>query len=227
MPYTSFMVGNRYEKMKENCIIQVEHVTKKFKEETVLDDISLTFETGKIHGIIGRNGCGKTMLMKCICGFVIPTSGEITVGGKIVGKEVDIPKELGIIIETPGFIQNYSGYQNLKLLAMVRSKIGKEEIIEAMQMVGLDSKSKKHVGKYSLGMRQKLGLAQAIMEKPSILILDEPMNGLDNQSVEDMRKVLKRLSEEGTTILIASHNQADIDVLCDSICKMDQGKIID
>ncbi len=165
------------------------------------------------------------MLMKCICGFIKPTSGEITVNGKRVGKDVDFPKDMGIIIETPGFIPYYSGYKNLKLLADLTGKIGKAEIIQSMRQVGLDPNLKRHVRKYSLGMRQRLGLAQAIMEDPSILILDEPFNGLDKDGVSEMRGYLLELKQRGKTMLICSHSAEDIDVLCDTVCEMDKGHL--
>jgi len=203
--------------------IQVEHVIKQFKEAEVLKDITVSFEKGKIHGLIGRNGSGKTVLMKCICGFMKPTSGSITVGGKQVGKDVDIPQNLGAIIEAPGFLPGYSGFKNLKLLADIRRKAGTAEITAAMKRVGLDPKSKKHVSKYSLGMRQRLGIAQAIMENPDILILDEPMNGLDNHGVDDIRALLVELKKEGKTIIITSHSAEDIAVLCDTVHEMDAG----
>ena len=158
--------------MKNEIIIEVNEVFKKYDDATVLDNVSLEIEKGKIYGLVGRNGSGKTVLMKCICGLIKPTSGEVKVAGKTVGKDVDIPEDIGVIIETPGFIPNYSGFKNLKLLASVRNKISNEEIRKSMEIVGLEPKSRKHVGKYSLGMRQKLGIAQAIMEKPKILILD-------------------------------------------------------
>ncbi len=142
---------------------------------------------------------------------------------KVIGKDVDIPSNVGVIIETPGFLPNYSGYNNLKFLAKIRNKIGKDEIRTAIKSVGLDPDDKKHVGKYSLGMRQRLGLAQAIMEDPEMLILDEPMNGLDKDGVKDMRQYLLDLKEQGKTILIASHSAEDIDVLCDTVCEMDKG----
>lgn len=207
-------------------MISISNVTKKFGETEVLSNISMELKAGKIHGLVGENGCGKTMLMKCICGFVKPTEGMIAIDGKILGKEMDVPENMGIIIETPGFIPNYSGYKNLSLLAAVRGRVTKNQIIEFMEMVGLDAKSKKHVSKYSLGMRQKLGIVQAIMEKPDILIMDEPMNGLDKKSVELVRKVLKKTADEGAVVLIASHNSEDIDTLCDSVYYMDDGKII-
>ena len=171
-------------------IIQISHAVKKFGKTTVLQDVSLNIKKGSICGIVGRNGSGKTVLFKAVCGFHNLTSGTITVKGKRVGKDVDIPEGIGSIIETPGFLGNFSGYRNLKYLADIRGLIGKEEIYQVMEQVGLDPKSRKHVGKYSLGMRQRLGIAQAFMEGQDILVLDEPMNGLDNQGVRDMRKLL-------------------------------------
>lgn len=206
-------------------VITVKNATKKFKESVVLNNISVSFEKGKVHGLIGRNGSGKTMLMKCVCGIVPLTSGEITVNGKVIGKDIDIPKNVGVIIETPGFLPGYSGYSNLKFLAAINGKIGKEEIRNAIKSVGLNPDDKKKVGKYSLGMRQRLGLAQAIMEDPELLILDEPMNGLDKDGVKDMRQYLLDLKAQGKTILIASHSAEDIDVLCDTVCEMDKGKL--
>lgn len=204
-------------------MIQVNHVSLTIKKTKILRDISATFEDGKIHGLIGRNGSGKTMLMKCICGFVKPTEGTIFVSGKQIRKDCDFPDSVGIIIETPGFIPYYSGYKNLKLLADLNKKINGEQIRETMKQVGLDPDLKRHVKKYSLGMRQKLGLAQAIMENPDILILDEPMNGLDKDGVGDMRKYLLDLKKQGKTILIASHSAEDIEILCDTVCEMDKG----
>lgn len=206
-------------------IIVIEHVSKIFGENKVLNDVCVSFEKGRIHGIIGRNGSGKTMLMKCICGFVPVTSGSIQVRGKKVGKDIDVPQNMGIIIETPGFLNGYSGYNNLKFLANINNKISEEKIIETLKLVKLDPHNKKHVGKYSLGMRQRLGLAQALMEDPDILILDEPMNGLDQSGVEEMREVLAALAKKGTTILMANHNAEDIEILCDTVHEMDLGVI--
>ena len=206
-------------------IIDVRNVFLTLGKTDILKDISVSFERGKIHGLIGRNGSGKTMLMKCICGFVKPNSGEITVDGKQVGKDCDFPQSMGVIIETPGFIPYYSGYKNLKLLAELRGKIGGGEIKNKMHRVGLDPELKRPVRKYSLGMRQRLGLAQAIMENPDLLILDEPMNGLDKEGVQDMRQYLLDLKSQGKTILIASHSAEDIDALCDTVYEMDKGKL--
>lgn len=207
-------------------IIVLENVVKKFNDYTALRGISISFEKGKIHGIVGRNGSGKTVMMKCICGLMHPDSGKITVNGKVIGKEVDIANDIGAIIEAPGFLPNYSGYRNLKFLADIKRVIGKQEIYVAMKTVGLDPDSGKHVGKYSLGMRQRLGLAQAIMENPSILILDEPMNGLDRKGVEEMRELLLSFREQGKTVLLASHNREDIDILCDTVQEMEDGSFL-
>lgn len=210
-------------KIEKEPVIRVTNVVKVYGTQTVLDHVTLDILPGEICGIVGRNGSGKTVLFKSICGFTLLDSGSIRVRGKVIGKDVDMPDSIGAIIENPGFLDNYSGYRNLKFLAMIQKKIGGQEIKEAMRKVGLDPESHKRVGKYSLGMRQRLGLAQAIMENPEILILDEPFNGLDNQGVEDMRKMLLEERECGKTILIASHNPADIDILCDVVYEMDHG----
>ncbi len=206
-----------------NVAISVQSVIKKFGEETVLKEISHDFEEGKIHGIVGNNGSGKTVLMKCICGFLIPTKGKIFVNYKQVGKDCDFPEDIGIIIETPGFLPGVTGMKNLQILASLKRKIGDDTISSTLERVGLDPMAKKPVGKYSLGMRQRLGIAQAIMEDPSVLILDEPLNGLDKSGVAEMRTLIKGLREQGKTILLASHNQTDIDELCDTVCEMDAG----
>lgn len=206
-------------------MIKVENVSLKIKKDMILRNINVEFDDGKIHGIIGRNGSGKTMLMKCICGFIRPTEGEITVAGKRIGIDCDFPESIGVIIETPEFIPYYSGFKNLKLLADINGKITDGDIQRSIELVGLDPNLKKSVKKYSLGMRQRLGLAQAIMENPDLLILDEPMNGLDKDGVGEMRKYLLDLKEQGKTILIASHSAEDIDVLCDTVVEMDKGKM--
>ncbi len=208
--------------MEDNVIV-VQNVSKSFGEDMVLKNISRSFEKGKIHGIVGNNGSGKTVLMKCICGFLIPTEGGIRVNGYRVGVDVDFPPDLGIIIETPGFLPAVTGVKNLEILASLNKKIGLGEISRTIRRVGLDPRMKKPVSKYSLGMRQRLGIAQAIMEDPSLLILDEPFNGLDKYAVAQMRELIKGLKAEGKTILLASHNQRDIDELCDTVCEMDAG----
>lgn len=205
------------------AMISVEELSLTIKGNEILKGVSHSFESGKIHGLIGRNGSGKTMLMKCICGFVRPTAGRVTVADKVIGKDCDFPENIGIIIESPGFIPYYSGYRNLKLLADLNHRIDSDRIKSVIRQVGLDPNLKLQVRKYSLGMRQRLGLAQAIMEDPDLLILDEPMNGLDKDGVSDVRRYLLELKEQGKTILIASHSSEDIELLCDSVCEMEKG----
>ena len=191
--------------------IVVEHVYKSFGKEHVLVDVNLEIPPGKIYGVVGNNGSGKTVLMKCICGFMHPDKGQIHVGGSRVGKECDFPDKLGVIIETPGFLPALSGYKNLKILADLKGRIG-------------NPKMKKPVSKYSLGMRQRLGIAQAIMENPDVLILDEPFNGLDKAGVAEMRQLLLSLKESGKAIMLASHNAQDIEMLCDYVHEMEDWK---
>ena len=206
-------------------IIEVKNVTKRFRETTALDGVSLCFERGKIHGIIGRNGSGKTVLLQCICGFMAPTSGEVLVNGARV-RPAKAQENIGLIIETPGFIGGKNGLKNLQYLLALRGQQDVSKARNVMRAVGLDPENKKTVRKYSLGMRQRLGIAQAIMEDPELLLLDEPMNGLDNQGVEDIRRLFSELREQGKTILLASHSNEDIRALCDTVCELDHGKII-
>lgn len=205
--------------------IEVMHVTKKFKDDMVLDDINVTMERGKVYGFSGNNGSGKTVLMKCICGFLPVTEGSIRVGGKVIGRELDFPESVGVIIETPGFLPNLTGMQNLEILAGLRSKISREQVRRAIEKTGLDPDLKKSVSKYSLGMRQRLGIAQAIMEDPEFLILDEPFNGLDKYGVAEIRALLLDLKKQEKTIILASHNSEDIRILCDEVYEMDGGRM--
>ena len=189
----------------DNCI-EVLNVSKSFGEEKVLKNVSHTFEKGKIHGIVGNNGSGKTVLMKCICGFLRPDEGRIYVNHIEVGRERDFPEDIGIIIETPGFLPHLSGFQNLKLLASLRKIANDHTIRDTIALVGLDPDLRKPVGKYSL-----------------VLILDEPLNGLDKNGVLHIRELIKNLRYQGKTVILASHNQMDIDELCDTVCEMDAG----
>lgn len=204
-------------------IIKVVNGSKNFGNHQVLKEVNLTCKKGGIYGIVGRNGSGKTVLFKCICGFLNLDSGEIYVKDKKMRKDMDMLAGAGIIIEEPSFLRNYSGYKNLEFLYMIRNKKDKKYISNMLEKVGLDSNSKKRVGNYSMGMKQRLAIAQAIMEEQQILILDEPMNGLDNHGVEEMRKLFLELKEQGRTILLASHNKEDIALLCDEVFEMDGG----
>lgn len=211
--------------MKGEIYVRLEQVSKKFGEEWALKEVSVQLERGKIYGIVGNNGSGKTVFMKCICGLLPITSGRIWVGGKEIGKEIDFPESLGVIIETPGFLSGLTGRKNLEILADLKKRTDRTGIEEAMRKVGLSPDMKKQVSKYSLGMRQRLGIAQAIMENPEFLVLDEPFNGLDHRGVEEIRKLLKDLKKEGKTMILASHNAEDINILCDEVYEMDAGNL--
>lgn len=206
--------------------IEIKNLTKRYGEAEVLSNINMKLESGKIYGLVGRNGSGKTMLMKHILGFVKATQGTILINGKAVGENDDMQENIGAIIENPGFLPEYSGFTNLKLLAMIQGKIKDEQIKDAIRLVGLDPESKKAVGKYSLGMRQRLGLAQALMKNPDILLLDEPLSGLDNDGVQEMWKLFLKQKEDGKLIVLASHSKEDIGTLCDEIFRFDKGKMV-
>lgn len=204
-------------------IVEVKNATKKIKDAVLLSHVDLHVRRGEICGIIGRNGSGKTVLLKAICGFMPLTEGEILQNKKCIGKDVEFIQDAGFIIENPSFLPLKSGYKNLKYLANIRRIADDARIWECLELVGLKDSAHKPVGKYSMGMRQRLGIAQAIMEDPSMIILDEPMNGLDNQGVEEMRRLFLQLKKEGKTFLIVSHNRDDIETLCDSVYQMDRG----
>lgn len=208
-------------------MIQIKDLNLNIKGHRILSDVNITMEKGKIYGLVGNNGSGKTMLMKCICGFVRPTSGTVIVDGKVIGRDIDYIGDAGIIIENPGFIPYYSGWKNLKMLSEINGKADKEKIRKAMEICGLNPELKLPVKKYSLGMRQRLGIAQAIMEEQSVLILDEPMNGLDKEGVSAIRQLLLHMKEEGKLIILASHNREDIDILCDVVFEVEKGKVSD
>ncbi len=208
-----------------NRTIRIHHVYKKIGEQEILHDINLELHSGKIYGLVGRNGSGKTVLLKCIAGFMRATDGEIWLDDKKMGKDIKFIENMGFIINAPGFLPELSGIKNLEYLASIRRIVKRKEIMEVMDAVGLDPKSKKAVGKYSTGMKQRLGIAQAIMENPEILILDEPMNGLDEDAVEEMRSLFLKLKKDHL-ILITSHNREDIEILCDEVYHMKTGKLM-
>lgn len=208
-----------------SAYVSAEGISKSFGKQAILDHISVDFEKGKVYGITGRNGSGKTVFLKILCGLMLPNQGTVSVDGKTIGKDMDFPESVGAIIESPGFLPYWSGYKNLTYLASLRNRIGAAEISDAMNLVGLDPKDKKPVGKYSLGMKQRLGMAQAIMENPQLLILDEPMNSLDADSVSHMRILLKDMRNSGKTIILASHMQEDLAVLCDELYELKEGNL--
>lgn len=207
-------------------MIKLEHVSLTINKISILKDISFTVDKGEIAGFVGPNGSGKSMLMKCICGLNNRFTGDIFVDGKSIGKDVDFAPNTGFIIERPTFLPYYSGFKNLNLLAAVNHKIGRKEICDAMKQVGLNPDAKTLVKNYSLGMKQRLGLAQAIMENPDILILDEPMNGLDEAGIQDIRMMLLNRQETGNTIILASHNPEDIRILCNQVYRFVNGSVV-
>ncbi len=209
--------------MEHKTVIELEHVNKKFGSQVALDNINLSCESGKIYGFIGYNGSGKTVLFKCICGLMKVDSGTIRVLGREIGEEMI--REAGIIIENPAFLSNVSGRKNLELLYMLNHKCDNKQICQVMEKVGLDYKSGKKVKNYSLGMRQRLAIGQAIMENPKVLILDEPMNGLDIDGIQEVRKILLELKNQNKVILLASHNREDIEILCDEVYEMNHGRM--
>lgn len=212
--------------MDASCMINVDNVSVSFKKTEILHQITMHVRKQSVCGLVGRNGSGKTVLMKCICGFLSVTAGEITVAGLRIGKDVEFSPHTGFIIEHPGFLPQYSGLQNLKILSSLKSRKSDEQLKEYMRKVGLEPEDHKKVGKYSMGMKQRLGIAQALMDNPDLLILDEPFNGLDQRGVEQMRKLLLEQKKDGKTILLASHNTEDIQTLCDEVYQMDGGRAV-
>lgn len=214
------------EEMQEQAkkpVIKVEAACKSFRKQQVLKEVSFSCMEGEISGIVGHNGSGKTVLFKCICGLLYLDQGNIFICGKQMHKDIDILNEAGVIIEEPAILGNVSGYKNLDYLYRIRNRKNKEHLYAVLEKVGLEPKSRKKVRNYSMGMRQRLAIAQAIMEDQNILILDEPMNGLDKNGVADMRKLFLELKSQGKTILLASHNKEDIEVLCDHVYEMEMG----
>ena len=205
--------------------IIVKSATKYIKKALILDDVNIQLTGGKIYGLKGPNGSGKTMLMRLLCGLIRPTSGEVWIDGKKLGKDMDFPESVGLLIENPAFLPNYTGYENLELLAQIRGKIGAEEICQSLLEVGLDPHDPRRYRKYSLGMKQRLGIAAAIMEKPDLLIVDEPTNALDDSGVEQICTILRRERERGALVVIACHDSRLLETLSDEIYKIYEGKV--
>lgn len=212
--------------MEMSHYVVVEHLTKTIQGHTVLNDINLNLTKGKIYGFRGKNGSGKTMLFRAISGLIRPTKGTITVNGKMIGKDISFPENLGLLIENPGFIPEYTGFKNLQILSYIQKKITIEQVENAMVLVGLNPKDKRKYKKYSLGMKQRLGIAQAIMENPDLIILDEPTNSLDGEGTVLINQLFVDLKKAGKTILIASHDRESLYQVSDEIFHIDAGKII-
>ncbi|MDI3311919.1 MAG: ATP-binding cassette domain-containing protein [Thermoanaerobacterium sp.] len=209
----------------EDYVLETKNLSKSFKKQIIFESVSLSLERGKAYGFVGHNGSGKSILFKILSGLLSPDNGEIKIFGKILGKEIDFPPNTGIIIETPQFLEDYSGIKNLRYLAAIQNKITDTTIKSTLERVGLEPENRQPVKKYSLGMKQKLGIAQAIMESPNLLILDEPFNGLDKTSVQKIRSLLLELKKNGVTILLTSHIQKDIELICDEVFEFNEKKL--
>ncbi len=206
--------------------IEVKDYTKIIKGITILDDINITFESGKCYGLKGKNGSGKTMLMRAVSGLITATKGAVVIDGETLGKEISFPRSIGVLIENPAFIANYTGYKNLELLACIQNRIGKEEIQKTMEDVGLEPDDKRKYRKYSLGMKQKLGIASAFMEKPDIIILDEPINAIDEAGVIKVKKMIQEAKSRGAVIITACHDAEELQELSDEIIQIAEGRIV-
>ena len=205
--------------------IRIENINKKIKDAVILNDVTLTFSSGKIYGLKGKNGSGKTMLMRTIAGLLIPDSGTVTINGKTLHKDISFPEGIGSLIENPAFLPQYTGYKNLKLLASLSDGISDGDIKTALERVGLDPDDKRTYKKYSLGMKQKLGIANAIMGEPDIIILDEPINALDEETVRKIKDVLLDIRDKDKLIIIACHDKEELEYLSDEIIEIKDGSI--
>lgn len=206
--------------------IRLKNVTKKIKQDILLDHISLEFRGGKVYGLQGKNGSGKTMLMRAVCGLITLSDGEIDIDGEILHKDISFPRSIGVLLENPAFLNGYTGLENLKLLADIQGGIEEKELRDCLAKVGLDADDKRVYRKYSLGMKQKLGIAAAVMGSPDIVILDEPINAIDEAGVEKVRGILRGLKERGSVIIVACHDREELELLSDEIIKISKGRII-
>ena len=206
--------------------IEFHNMTKVIKDSTILDNINIRFESGKVYGLKGKNGSGKTMLMRAICGFILATSGTIDINGEILGKDITFPRSIGALIENPSFIDNETGFQNLKALASIQNNIGEQQIRKTMESVGLIPDDTRKYRKYSLGMKQKLGIACAVMENPDIILLDEPINAIDEKGVQQVQSIIQRAKGRGALVLVACHDRDELEFLSDEIYEIESGKIV-
>ncbi|MEG0304525.1 MAG: ATP-binding cassette domain-containing protein [Oscillospiraceae bacterium] len=206
-------------------IVELQNITQKIRKKTVLQNINVTFDSQYIYGLQGKNGCGKTMLMRVISGLIIPNAGSVLIDGEYLHKQISFPKSIGVLIETPSFLNHMTGFKNLKLIASIKNKITDEQILNTLMLVGLDPYDKRVYRKYSLGMKQRLGIACAIMEEPDIVLLDEPINAIDTSGVALIHTILQKLKENGTLVILACHDREELYSLSDIIIEMEEGKI--
>ncbi len=210
---------------ERRMFLEIKDISKKIGEDYVLREINLSMDKGRIYGLQGKNGCGKSMLMRVICGLVLPTEGKVIIDGEELGKDISFPRSIGVLIEKPGFLDSYSGYQNLKMLASIQGRVEEEGILKTIQRVGLEDVMHKKYRKYSLGMKQKLGIAAAILERPDIVILDEPANALDEKSEEKLWKIVREEKERGALVIVSCHTSEILETVTDQIFRMDGGKM--
>ena len=206
--------------------IEITNLKKVIMGTIVLDDINYTFSGGRIYGLCGKNGCGKTMLMRLIAGLIYPSSGTIRIKDKVLGKDISFPESVGMLIENPSFLNDYTGKQNLEMLAGLQKNVDKAEVRRVLEQVGLDPDDKRKFYKYSLGMRQRLGIAAAIMGSPELILLDEPINAIDTDGVQEIRAIIRGLSPENRIIIVASHDKSEMDYLADEKIYMSEGRLI-
>ncbi|MEE0058748.1 MAG: ATP-binding cassette domain-containing protein [[Bacteroides] pectinophilus] len=205
--------------------VKIIHLSKRIRKRQILDDINIEMHGGRIYGFKGKNGAGKTMLMRAVCGLIIPTEGKIYINDELLGKDMSFPESIGVLLENPSFIDGYTGFKNLKLLASIKNRIDDEDIRLTLKKVGLDPDDKRTFRKYSLGMKQRLGIAAAIMENPDIVILDEPINALDDSGAELVRSILWELRDNGSLIMLACHDTDELRYLSDEIYTLNDGRI--
>lgn len=205
--------------------IRLEQLTKKIKGVTVLENITYSFQGGCVYGLQGKNGCGKTMLMRSIAGLIYPTSGRVIINDCVLGKGCSFPKSMGLLIENPVFLRDYTGFENLKILAGIQGDVSDAEIKRVLEQVGLNPDDRRKYYKYSLGMRQRLGIAAAIMGSPDIILLDEPINAIDATGVEEIRDVIRGLVDDNRIIIIACHDKEEMDYMADKVICMSEGRI--
>lgn len=208
-------------------ILKISNVTKIIKKTTVIDNVSAEWTNGKVYGLCGYNGCGKTMLMRLIAGLIKPTSGSIKIDDKELGKDIDFPESIGLLIENPAFLDNYTGFENLKLIAGLKKIITDDEIKESLNRVNLNPDDIRKYKKYSLGMKQRLGIAAAIMEHPDLILLDEPTNALDSDGVALVAKIIQEEKERGALIVLACHERQFLEDAADVIQKIEKGKFVE
>lgn len=211
---------------RDNMLLELNDYCKLISGSEVLSNITLKLESGKVYGLQGKNGSGKTMLMRAVSGLINPTSGYVSIDGKILGKDIDFPQSLGLLIENPGFIESYTGFKNLKLLASINSKTSDETICGLMERLNLDPQDKKKYKKYSLGMKQKIGVIATVMEDPELIILDEPFNALDEKSSEIVAEIIEEQKNQGKLVIVSCHDKEELEKIADVIFVIENGKII-